>query len=458
MFKYKKLRRGIAILLLMATFAGCGNLQGSSTNASGNNGEDGLEYLETEPILDYTVPNVVPGILLNQIGYRPSSLKTVVVQGENLPKQFHIVDAETNETVYTGLLEELGYDNESGEYTSYGDFSDFAKEGTYYILCDIVGLSYSFVIKETLHEELMAEALQLLSDKRQNLTLQDVNDVCIGMSILLLSYELYGSVYDATVVEQTAPAMITELKSQAEWLLSLLDAEKGIILDGKEELVEQTAWVSAVLAKFSYTYQKYDSIYATACLQAADKAWSYLEKNTTQTPEELRFYTATELYRATGRYQYRSSAETIGREMDADVNNNAQLFGMLTYGFTKRKVNMDLCNTLLGEVFDEAEKIAQEDKEGYFVTEGSLTPKDMDDFLWDMLILSVVDYVITNSEYATLIERNHSYLAGENVEALCYIDSIEADMKANYGISAKCENIAGYIMILSEIMSHKQEE
>lgn len=458
MFVNRKCRQVIAVMLLAVTLTGCGNIQNSSVQINGNAGGGNQLALETAPILDYAVPDVLPGILLNQIGYRPSSLKTVVVQGVELPKHFYIIDTITGETVYTGILEEQGYDKATGEYTGYGDFSDFVTEGTYYMECEVLGRSYEFVIKDTLHEELMAENLKILADKRQNLTIQHMQDVCVGMSTLLLSYELYGSVYERIDETLTEPALITEVKSYMEWLRTQLDAESGVVMDGEIALATETAWAAAVLAKFSYTYQKYDSIYATACLQAADKAWSYLDKNKLDVDDDLMFYAASELYRATGRYQYRASAETLGKALEADVNKQAQLFGMLTLGFTKRKVDVDLCNTLLAAVFDEAEIIAQEDKEGYFVTEGTLSPQGFKEFLWDMLILTSVDYVITNSEYATLIERNHSFLAGENVEALCYINSAETDIPTNYGVSDSCEYIADYMMILSEIMSHEQEE
>ncbi len=458
MFRNGKFKQGIAALLAAVTLTGCAGIQNNNGQADGNTGANGQLASEAAPILDYEVPDVLPGILLNQIGYRPSSLKTVVIQGVELPEYFYIKDVATGETVYTGIVEEQGYDKETGEYTGYGDFSDFATEGTYYMECEVLGLSYNFVIKDSLHHDLMTESLQHLADKRQNLTLQHIPDVCVGMSGLLLSYELYGTVYDRADETLTEPAMITEVKNYVEWLRTGLDAETGVVMDGEVALAKESAWAAAVLAKFSYTYQKYDSVYATACLQAADKAWSYLDKNKLDVDDGLMFYAASELYRATGRYQYRSSAESLGKTLEADVNDPAQLFGMLTYGFTKRRVDVNLCNTLLAAVFDDAEMLAQEDKEGNFVTEGTLSPQGLKDFLWDMLILASVDYVITNSEYATLIERNHSYLAGENAGALCYINTGEADTLAGYTVTDSCEFIAGYMMILSEIMSHEQEE
>ena len=458
MFGNRKLRKGIAGLLLAATLTGCAGVQNNSGQADGNAGANGIPALETAPVLDYTVPDVLPGMLLNQIGYRPSSYKTVVVQGVELPDCFYIKDAATEKIVYTGIFEEQGYDEVTGEYTGYGDFSDFTTEGSYYLECEVLGLTYDFVIRDSLYVDLMNENLQFLADKRQNLTVQHIPDVCVGMSTLLLSYELYGSVYDGLDETLTEPAMITEVKNYVEWLRTGLDAESGAVMDGEVAMATETAWTAAVLAKFSYTYQKYDSVYATACLQAADKAWTYLDKNKADVSDGLMFYGASELYRATGRYQYRVAAENLGKVLEADVSDQAQLFGMLTYGFTKRRVDVNLCNTLLAAVFDEAEALAQEDREGYFVTEGTLTPQGLKTFLWDVLILASVDYVITNSEYATLIARNHSYLAGENAGARCYISSAEADAVAGYKTADCCEFIAGHMMILSEIMSHEQEE
>lgn len=450
MFGNRKLRQSIATVLLAATLTGCAGIQNNS-GQSGNPYADGQPALETAPVLDYTVPEVLPGILLNQIGYRPSSLKTMVVQGVKLPAYFYIKDAATKETVYRGILEKQDYDERTGEYTGYGDFSDFVTEGTYYVECEVLGRSYEFVIRDSLHQELMEEALGYLAEKEQTLTLQQIPDACTGFSILLLSYELYGSVYEEADI-------MSSLKRYMEWLRLCLDEDKGVIMQEEAALATETAWAAAVLAKFSYTYQKYDSVYATACLQAADKAWNYLDKNKTDVDDGLLFYAASELYRATGRYQYRAAAESLGKNLQAKVEEKAQLFGMLTYGFTKRRVDVDLCNTLLAAVFDEAEQLAGEDKEGCFVTDGVLSEQGMRDFLWDVLILSVVDYVITNSEYAALIERNHSYLAGENAKALCYIKSDETDAAAEYSVADSWEFIAGYMMLLSEIMSHEQEE
>lgn len=64
------------------------------------------------------------------------------------------MDAATGQCLYTGWLEEKRYNKETGEYNSYGEFTDFTDVGEYYIECDVIGRSYCFVIQEgLLHAE-----------------------------------------------------------------------------------------------------------------------------------------------------------------------------------------------------------------------------------------------------------------------------------------------------------------
>ena len=105
--------------------------------------------METAPVLTYEVPEMQPGILVDRIGYESAGRKLLLVRGEMLPNTFDLVDANSGEVVFTGKLEEPTYEEATGEYNSYGDFSAFTTEGTYYVDCDIIGQSYPFVIENT---------------------------------------------------------------------------------------------------------------------------------------------------------------------------------------------------------------------------------------------------------------------------------------------------------------------
>lgn len=270
------MKKKIALLLSFVMLAGCGLPK--EMHAGNTYESESVVGLETVPVLDYEIPTLLPGVLLNQAGYSPASEKIAVICGENLPTQFHIIDAVTEEKVYTGKLEMQCYDADSLEYIGYGDFTDFATEGEYYVECDILGCSYPFTIKASCYEDMMAEGFAILAEREQSLTKEDLTKVCRCLSTLLLSYELYAPVYESGQAEGAALVVIEQTRRYAELLLGWQDAETGAVLSGEAVLLTETAWLSAALAKFSYTYQKFDSVYATVCLQAADRAWKYLEK------------------------------------------------------------------------------------------------------------------------------------------------------------------------------------
>lgn len=456
----KRIAMLLAVLLFSAALFSCG-LDSGGEDAQKEIQEAGPLSMETAPVIDYEVPVVLPGILVDRVGYEAVSYKTAVVRGSSLPAHFRIVDAGTGEVVYTGRLEQHGYDNQTKEYNSYGDFSALTEEGIYYMECDILGRSYSFEIRGTMYADLMEEAIALLSNKKNSLSEADVLDVCQCVSALLLSYELFTHVYERQTAEGKEPPLINLIRAYAEWLISVQDVETGAIMEEGELLWEETAWLSAVLAKFSYTYQKYDSVYATVCLQASDKAWKYLTERERQEPEEntckeARFYAAAELYRATGRNEYHLVVINLSKDMIPDADNVAQVFGTLTYASTKRNVNMDLCARLTKELLDEAERIAERAQEDVFSTGSSLFEESLEEILWDMVVVSSVDYIITNHEYATLIENHLHYLAGTNETAVCYTCPDGESGAADIGKS--CMSTAEYIMMLSEILSHEQEE
>lgn len=436
----------ISVLLCLALLTGCGSWK-SEADAENDLNEAGL--LE-EPVLEYEIPVMLPGILLNQNGYMPSAHKIAIIRGDELPKEFRILDAQTKEVVYTGNLEHQEYDAESGEYISYGDFTAFTEEGTYLLECDILGYSYSFTITKDYYEKLMSQGLSLLAGQEAFITEDNVTEICRCISALLLSYELYGDVYDEAA-KGAVPTMLLQIRAYADRLLSLQEEKTGEILVGEEIGIEQTVWLAAVLAKFSYTYQKFDSVYATVCLQAADRAWKAVQSRE-DVPQDVLFYASAELYRAAGQREYHTKVTKLGAELVPDAEEEALVFGALTYTATKRSVDVDLCITLMKVMMEKAEEIAQETKDGLFLVGGSLQTEDVGDLLWDTVVIASMNYIITNSEYTSVLENYQSYLAGANETAYCYIYGGEQE-----GIGASCVDTARYILLLSQIMSYEEE-
>ncbi len=465
----KKKKRNICLALLTFVFilGGCGVADGNEKLRTPVNPVISSDYecLESEPVLDYNVPTILPGIFLNQNGYETDAIKIALVKGKKLPEQFSIVNTKTEDIVYTGYLKEKEFIESLQEYIGYIDFTDFTEEGTYFIRCDIIGYSYDFTVKQNVYKESLMDSLDAFSIKQEDISKDNLISVCDSLSVLLLSHELYGTVYDRLFQEDEISPILSEIKLYVEQLANYQDINTGAVMDGEAPLYEETAWLAAVLAKFSYSYQKYDSNYANACLQAADKAWKYLEKESKNIDDSLLFYGATELYRATGKGAYHTALRTLGADIPLEQSNEPRAFGTLTYASTKRWVDMDLCGDLLDVLLKKAELIAEQAKQDVFETGSSLSEDNPENVLWNGVIVASIDYVITNHEYATMIEHYVDYVSGKNELAKNYVffdrDKQDLDIihdEDKYMIGSDYKNTARYIMLLSEILSHKQEE
>lgn len=447
MRKYKLLAVWLVICMTATVLGGC---QGSTeTVGSGQNQtEEWADSVETAPVLEYEVPEVTPGVLVSGAGYELTGEKEAVFQGTRLPDSFSVVEAATGQVVYTGTVEGTGYNAGTHEYIGYGEFTALETEGEYYIECERIGRSYSFQIMEDVHQALMEKALSAIDAQTEKLhdqtgeqEEQELLRQCRSLVALLQAYELFPQVHPdgMTDAENEIPDVLECAARQVEYLSAWQDEKDGSV-------GEVTAWYCAALAKFSYIWQKYDSVYATKYLQAADKAWKYMEKNQEKIEPSEYFFAAAELYRATGGYRYHNVVKKLGVEVVPDIEDEALTYGGITYVSTKRRVDVELCSDFLRDMMDEAEMISAASKTGAYQVETEIEEGAAETFFTHMTVMSVVNYVITNLEYATVIENHHSYLAGVNPSGINYLES---DIWNDPVYTAQ------YLLILSEISSHE---
>lgn len=92
-------------------------------------------------------------IKLNQIGYKPYGEKLFF--SSSAAWKFNIKKATTKELVYSGPMEFVDTDVDTGMEIYGGDFTAFTDSGKYYIEVVGVGESYSFEIKERIYENVL---------------------------------------------------------------------------------------------------------------------------------------------------------------------------------------------------------------------------------------------------------------------------------------------------------------
>lgn len=504
-----------AVILCCCMLAGC-SLPESLPVSIEESKENELVTLGLTPEFTYEVPESLPNIMVDQVGYAVDSSKIAVFCGEILPYTYDIVDAETDKIVYTGTIEAKGNTENSDSTISYGEFTDFTTPGTYYIQADIIGRSYSFVIAQNPYEDMFKAAQKQyyysrcgftlstelagdaahnachtnLAQLKEDATVQidvsggwhmdengnrDVVEGCQAVNSLLLAYELYGNVFtdDVGIPESgnDIPDIMDEIKYEVDWLLKMQDTTSGAvystvsvidnqmpsyILYTENITMDATIQFAATMAKFSYLYQSYDRTFATKCLQAADRAYRYAGKYLNDVSAEAYFFAAAELYRATGNYGYRTVVyDYLNRTQNLDMENDSVFLGCTTYLATKQKVDVSLCEKVIKVLMKEVEDIAYEAKSSSYLTEGNAEQSNNDELLWKMARLTVVDHIITNHEYATVLENHLHYFLGRNEQSISYLNKTGsrnyAEIDKKLGIMKQIDLNAELILIMSAI-------
>lgn len=120
---------------------------------------DAENAVEIEPL-----PEPDP-ISLNQLGYQPADAKSFFVAGKEDTK-FDIVDANTNEVVYSGELNDELQCRATTRFVKEGVFTDFETPGEYFIRTDVSGDSYTFEIAEDVYDEALRASILMLYTQR----------------------------------------------------------------------------------------------------------------------------------------------------------------------------------------------------------------------------------------------------------------------------------------------------
>lgn len=491
-------RRAISVLIcILLLFSGCtGNGRGQG---SGETPE--FSSLHSSPQLSYEVPVSMPNILINQIGYMTDGEKTVIFRGTRLPDSFEVIKEETGEAVYSGPVRQKT--EADGSFMGYGDFSDLTEEGTYYVLGGTLGRSYNFMLSDSVYDGLFSSSLALLrrrQEKKINVILpadtntteerilqggwftdsfgnQNVKTACEAVMILLTAYELYPSAFfKASDGAAKEPEILKLIRSQMEWLTLLQEEKSGGVYGGVQAdmqknpavyqmepvNVEASAAFAAAMAKFSYIYQSFDQQYAAECLKAADLAWKYINRqpDAAEAAEGISgilFSAAAELYRASGRQTYHTQIRYFLEEGVEPGNASWDTFGVFTYLSTRKPVNKEYCGIVMKQLMNYAEEISLRARESAYFTEGNENLDNTKELLWNMVILSIADYIITNHEYATVIENHLHYFLGCNPQAVSFFDAEGSDRlrKEDAGMQEDLLSGSCYICMLSHILKEE---
>jgi len=123
----------------------------------------------------------VSKVITNQIGFQPEQFKEViVVYNKNLTADTFEVLNEKNVCVFSGKLNNFGYDEDSGDYLAKGDFTEFKTSGNYKLQVKNYAISYPFKISNNINTGVIRLALRWLYLQRSGI---DKNDSTTGIKL-----------------------------------------------------------------------------------------------------------------------------------------------------------------------------------------------------------------------------------------------------------------------------------
>lgn len=280
-----------------------------------------------------------PAIRTNQVGYLPGSGKTAVFCDIAGAKEFSVVNAETEEVVYTGEVYGEKYTAAAKEINSFGDFSAVKEAGSYYITCGETK-SYVFGIGTQVYDTMLEDLVRMFYLQRCGCEVTDavfghaachaglaklygteeMLDVSGGwhdagdygryivpaaksVADLLYAYAADKDAYSDSIgipgSGNGVPDLLDEVRYELEWMLKMQAADGGVyhkvscasfpgyIMPEKETgqlfvspvSTTATADFCASMALAYEFYYNIDRDFANTCLTAAEKAWAFLEAN-----------------------------------------------------------------------------------------------------------------------------------------------------------------------------------
>ncbi|MDE6677852.1 MAG: glycoside hydrolase family 9 protein, partial [Ruminococcus sp.] len=301
-----------------------------------------LELIDDSKV-DYSATRPYePHIMTNQVGYKSENRKIAVIRkaDEVNTNEFSVVNADTNEVVYTGVVSESMYNSLTDETNYKADFSAVTTPGRYYISYGGLDDSYTFEISDNVYTNLLDDSVRMLYLQRCGVAIEDETfsheachntlatvygtdkkiDVSGGwhdagdygryivpaakaVADLLYAYGENPSLYsDSIGIPESGngvPDVLDEVRFELEWMMKMQNENGGVhhkvscesfpgyIMPEKETeplIVTEisttaTADFCASMALAYEYYKDVDSDFANKCLECAEKAWAFLKEH-----------------------------------------------------------------------------------------------------------------------------------------------------------------------------------
>ena len=384
---------------------GCGSIETSENLIQGQWQHVTQESfsMENEAVLDYEIPKMNPGILVDRNGYSSNEIVTAFIYSGKLPEEYLLLDPEGNEVLRCRAGEAI-LKKDEGKFFARLCIPESVADGEYSISGGEIGNSFSFRVSDTFYRD---KYWKLIEDECEKIKLGDA-DVWEVFSVLY-SYERYKEVLFAE--KDDAPDV---LDAVGEWI-SLSDIDS---FSAEEKYV-----YIALLSRFGYNYKSVQEKLATECIQKASAV--YKEAQSTRTGESdeernARFLAIEELYRTSGSSSYAKEILNMGEYLTGDddlYDSGYILYGAMGYMTTRSYVDRNLCDKLMENLLFRCRDLNDNKK---LISISNDPGEDGEQMLKYAQQFAAMNYILDGYEYNEQILNIVHYLSGRNTGAVCY--------------------------------------
>ncbi len=126
-----------------------------------------LNVIDTTNMIKDPEPIEIPLVKTNQVGYKENATKIAVCSDlDDNDNKFMLVNAETDEVVYTGDISEEKLDVGVDQWVRYADFSEYVEPGTYKVRTIGNAESHPFTIGDDVYDKTFKETVKMLYMQR----------------------------------------------------------------------------------------------------------------------------------------------------------------------------------------------------------------------------------------------------------------------------------------------------
>ena len=422
--------RLIFILALLSLMVGCGKTQNDENEPQPENTIATLGYT---PVFDYEVLPQKSSLVVDKVGYYPGDKKVTYILKDISSLEFKIIDVNTDKEVYEGQFSRI--ESEVGNQTGFylGDFSSLSKAGRYRVFQKDLGYSEEFVVSNNVYDGSITD----INARIIKHNFRTTSELSYTLANLFLTYEFYGKIFpnDAYVKYLVKLLLQEQMDSGAVYENMLSEREikqneeyirnsVGLPPAGAGISLSATAEFAGVMAKYYSDFASNDTEFADECLRAALKAFGYTDQYRDNVSSDSYYYAASELYRATGNYKFRTAIalyDSLDESLRTCSDKDYTMLGDIAYLMTSYKTDYNRCDGLMSRYFDDVLKISDITDRQHFYVQADIEGLEMDDVLNNMMKLGLVSFIISGREYSSIQSNYLHYLLGANPDNINYL-------------------------------------